>query len=96
MKIVIFVNKMKKAIYKKNVSGYINLDLNPIYKESMCESNTIFDSNWEKFDDEQWLNHNDIESEIEIAVKSILEKHGVGVNEIKFVIDEDLDDSWYI
>ena len=86
----------KKKIYKKNVSGYINLDLNPIYKESMCGSNTNFDSNWEKFDDEQWLNHKDIESEIEIAVKSILEKHGVGVNEIKFVIDEDLDDSWYI
>ena len=89
-------NKMKKAIYKKNVSGYINLDLNPIYKEVMCESNTNFDSNWEKFDDEQWLNHNDIESEIEIAVKSILEKHGVIVNEVKFVIDEDLDDSWDI
>jgi hypothetical protein len=91
-------NKMKKAIYKKNVSGYLNIDLKPIHKEVECVSTNIFDvdRNWEKFDDEQWLNHNDIESEIEIAVKSILEKHGVGVNEIKFVIDEDLDDSWDI
>lgn len=89
---------MKKSIYKKNVSGYLNVDLEPIYKEAECDSTNIFDidKNWEKFNNEQWIDHNSIETEVSCAVKSILEKHGVIVNEVKFVIDEDLDDSWDI
>ena len=34
---------MKKSIYKKNVSGYLNVDLEPIYKEVECVSTNIFD-----------------------------------------------------
>ena len=34
---------MRKSIYKKNVSGYLNLDLKPIHKEVECVSTNIFD-----------------------------------------------------
>lgn len=34
--------------------------------------------------------------EVEDAVKAILQKHGVGVREIRFVIIESMDDSWDI
>ena len=45
---------MGRAVYKKDVSGYLDLDLCPIYKEAECD-NLGVDTNWEKFDNEHCL-----------------------------------------
>lgn len=87
---------MGKAVYKKDVSGFIDLDLESIYKEAECDNNTCFDTNWEKFENENWLNHEEIQKEVENAVRTALERHGVGVREVRFVITESMDDSWDI
>ena len=87
---------MGKAVYKKDVSGYLDLDLEPIHKEAEYNDYAAYDENWEKFKNENWLNHYEIQKEVEDAVKATLEKLGVSVREIRFVITESMDDSWDI
>ena len=87
---------MGKAVYKKDVRGYLDLDLESIHKEAEYNDYAAYDENWEKFENENWLNHEEIQKEVEGAVKAILQKHGVGVREIRFVITESMDDSWDI
>lgn len=87
---------MGKAVYKKDVSGYLDMYLEPILKEAEYNDYAAYDENWEKFENENWLNHEEIQKEVEDAVKATLEKLGVGVRKIRFVITEDLDDSWDI
>lgn len=87
---------MGRAVYKKDVSGYLDMYLEPILKEAEYNDYAAYDENWEKFEDENWLNHEEIEKEVENAVKATLEKFGVGVRKIRFVITEDMDDSWDI
>lgn len=87
---------MGKAVYKKDVSGYLDLDLESIYKEAEYNDYAAYDENWEKFENENWLNHEEIQKEVEDAVKAILENLGVGVRKIRFVITESMDDSWDI
>lgn len=87
---------MGRAVYKKDVSGYLDLDLESIHKEAEYNDYAMYDENWEKFENETWLNHEEIQKEVEDAVKAILQKHGVGVREIRFVITESMDDSWDI
>lgn len=87
---------MGKAVYKKDVSGYLDLDLESIHKEAEYNDYAPYDENWEKFENENWLNHEEIQKEVEDAVKAILEKLGVGVRKIRFVITESMDDSWDI
>lgn len=86
---------MGRAVYKKDVCGYLDLDLCPIYKEAECD-NLGVDTNWEKFDNEHWLDHDAIEKDVADAVRATLEKHGVEVRSVKFTITEDMDDSWDI
>ena len=86
---------MGRAVYKKDVSGYLDLDLCPIYKEAECD-NLGVDPNWEKFDNEHWMDHDAIEKDVADAVRATLEKHGVEVRNVKFTITEDMDDSWDI
>ena len=86
---------MGRAVYKKDVSGYLDLDLCPIYKEAECD-NLGVDPNWEKFDNEHWLDHDAIEKDVADAVRATLEKHGMEVRSVKFTITEDMDDSWDI
>ena len=86
---------MGKAIYKKDVSGYLDLDLEPLHKEAECDYLGT-DPNWEKFDNEHWLNHDAIETDVANAVRAALEKHGVSVREVKFHIDEYMDDVYEI
>lgn len=83
---------MEKAVYKKDVSGYLDLDLCPLYKEAEYNEYAAYDENWLKFENENWLNHEEIQKEVEDAVKAALEKHGVGVREVRFHIDEYMDD----
>ena len=83
---------MEKAVYKKDVSGYLDLDLCPLYKEAECDYTLDADPNWDKFDNEHWLDHDAIETDVVNAVKAALEKHGVGVREVRFHIDEYMDD----
>lgn len=85
---------MGKAVYKKDVSGYLDMYLEPILKEAEYNDYDAYDENWEKFENENWLNHEEIEKEVEDAVKTTLEKLGVSVREIRFVITESMDDSW--
>ena len=87
---------MKRAVYKKDVSGYLDLDLESIHKEAEYNDYAAYDENWEKFENENWLNHEGIQKEVENAVKATLEKLGVCVREIRFVITESMDDSWDI
>lgn len=87
---------MGRAVYKKDVREYLYLDLEPIHKEAEYNDYAAYDENWEKFENENWLNHEEIQKEVEDAVKAILQKHGVGVREIRFVITESMDDSWDI
>lgn len=87
---------MGRAVYKKDVSGYLDLDLEPLHKEAEYNDYAAYDENWEKFENENWLNHEKIQKEVEDAVKAILQKHGVGVREIRFAITESMDDSWDI
>ena len=87
---------MGRAVYKKDVSGYLDLDLESIYKEAEYNDYAAYDKNWEKFENENWLNHEDIQKEVEDAVKTTLEKLGVSVRKIRFVITESMDDSWDI
>ena len=87
---------MGRAVYKKDVSGYLYLDLEPIHKEAEYNNYAAYDENWEKFENENWLNHEEIQKEVEDAVKATLEKLGVGVRKIHFVITESMDDSWDI
>lgn len=87
---------MGKAVYKKDVSGYLDMYLEPILKEAEYNDYAAYDENWEKFENENWLNHEEIEKEVEDAVKTTLEKLGVSVREIRFVITESMDDSWDI
>ena len=87
---------MGKAVYKKDVSGYLDMYLEPILKEAEYNDYAAYDENWEKFENENWLNHEEIQKEVEDAVKTTLQKHGVGVREIRFVITESMDDSWDI
>ena len=86
---------MGKAIYKKDVCGYLDLDLCPLYKEAECDYLGA-DPNWEKFDNEHWLDHDAIEKDVADAVRATLEKHGVEVRSVEFTITEDMDDSWDI
>lgn len=86
---------MGRAVYKKDVSGYLDLDLCPIHKEAECD-NLGVDPNWKKFDNEHWLDHDAIEKDVADAVRATLEKHGVEVRSVKFTITEDMDDSWDI
>ena len=85
---------MGKAVYKKDVSGYLDMYLEPILKEAEYNDYAAYDKNWEKFENENWLNHEEIEKEVADAVKTTLEKLGVSVREIRFVITESMDDSW--
>ena len=85
---------MGKAVYKKDVSGYLDMYLEPILKEAEYNDDAAYDENWEKFENENWLNHEEIEKEVADAVKTTLEKLGVSVREIRFVITESMDDSW--
>ena len=85
---------MGRAVYKKDVSGYLDLDLESIHKEAEYNDYAAYDENWEKFENENWLNHEEIEKEVADAVKTTLEKLGVSVREIRFVITESMDDSW--
>ena len=85
---------MGKAVYKKDVSGYLDMYLEPILKEAEYNDYAAYDENWGKFENENWLNHEEIEKEVEDAVKTTLEKLGVSVREIRFVITESMDDSW--
>jgi hypothetical protein len=85
---------MGKAVYKKDVSGYLDMYLEPILKEAEYNDYAAYDENWEKFENENWLNHEEIEKEVADAVKATLEKLGVSVREIRFVITESMDDSW--
>lgn len=85
---------MGKAVYKKDVSGYLDMYLEPILKEAEYNDYASYDENWEKFENENWLNHEEIEKEVADAVKATLEKLGVSVREIRFVITESMDDSW--
>jgi hypothetical protein len=87
---------MGKAVYKKDVSGYLDMYLEPILKEAEYNDYAAYDENWEKFENENWLNHEEIEKEVADAVKATLEKLGVSVREIRFVITESMDDSWDI
>lgn len=87
---------MGKAVYKKDVSGYLDMYLEPILKEAEYNDYAAYDENWEKFENENWLNHEEIEKEVADAVKTTLEKLGVSVREIRFVITESMDDSWDI
>ena len=87
---------MGKAVYKKDVSGYLDMYLEPILKEADYNDYAAYDENWEKFENENWLNHEEIEKEVADAVKATLEKLGVSVREIRFVITESMDDSWDI
>ena len=87
---------MGKAVYKKDVSGYLDLDLESIHKEAEYNDYAAYDENWEKFENENWLNHEKIEKDVEDAVKAILRKHGVGIGKVRFVITESMDDSWDI
>lgn len=87
---------MGRAVYKKDVSGYLDMYLEPILKEAEYNDYVAYDENWEKFENENWLNHEEIEKEVEDAVKTTLEKLGVSVREIRFVITESMDDSWDI
>ena len=87
---------MGRAVYKKDVSGYLDLDLESIHKEAEYNDYSAYDENWEKFENENWLNHEEIEKEVANAVKATLEKLGVSVREIRFVITESMDDSWDI
>ena len=87
---------MGRAVYKKDVSGYLDLDLESIHKEAEYNDYAAYDKNWEKFENENWLNHEEIEKEVADAVKTTLEKLGVSVREIRFVITESMDDSWDI
>ena len=87
---------MGKAVYKKDVSGYLDMYLEPIHKEAEYNDYAAYDENWEKFENENWLNHEEIEKEVADAVKTTLEKLGVCVREIRFVITESMDDSWDI
>ena len=87
---------MGKAVYKKDVSGYLDMYLEPILKEAEYNDYAAYDKNWEKFENENWLNHEEIEKEVADAVKTTLEKLGVSVREIRFVITESMDDSWDI
>lgn len=87
---------MGKAVYKKDVSGYLDLDLESIHKEAEYNDYAAYDENWEKFENENWLNHEEIEKEVADAVKTTLENLGVSVREIRFVITESMDDSWDI
>jgi hypothetical protein len=68
--------------------------LEPILKEAEYNDYAAYDENWEKFENENWLNHEEIEKEVADAVKATLEKLGVSVREIRFVITESMDDSW--
>ena len=86
---------MGKAIYKKDVSGYLDLDLEPLHKEAECDYLGT-DPNWDKFDNEHWLDHDAIKTEVENAVRAALEKHGVSAIEVKFHIDEYMDDVYVI
>lgn len=86
---------MGRAVYKKDVSGYLDLDLESIHKEAECDCLGV-DPNWEKFDNEHWLDHDAIEKDVADAVRATLEKHGVEVRSVKFTITEDMDDSWDI
>lgn len=85
---------MGRAVYKKDVSGYLDMYLEPILKEAEYNDYAAYDENWEKFENENWLNHEEIEKEVADAVKATLEKLGVSVREIRFVITESMDDSW--
>ena len=85
---------MGRAVYKKDVSGYLDMYLEPILKEAEYNDYAAYDENWEKFENENWLNHEEIEKEVADAVKTTLEKLGVSVREIRFVITESMDDSW--
>lgn len=85
---------MGKAVYKKDVSGYLDMYLEPILKEAEYNDYAAYDENWEKFENENWLNHEEIEKEVADAVKTTLENLGVSVREIRFVITESMDDSW--
>lgn len=87
---------MGKAVYKKDVSGYLDMYLEPILKEAEYNDYAAYDENWEKFENENWLNHEEIEKEVADAVKTTLENLGVSVREIRFVITESMDDSWDI
>mgnify|MGYP003495055400 FL=1 len=87
---------MGKAVYKKDVSGYLDMYLDLILKEAEYNDYAAYDENWEKFENENWLNHEEIEKEVADAVKATLEKLGVSVREIRFVITESMDDSWDI
>ena len=87
---------MGKAVYKKDVSGYLDLELQSIHKVAEYNDYAAYDENWEKFENENWLNHEKIQKEVEDAVKATLEKLGVSVREIRFVITESMDDSWDI
>lgn len=87
---------MGRAVYKKDVSGYLDMDLESIHKEAEYNDYAAYDENWLKFENENWLNHKEIQKEVEDAVKAILQKHGVGVRKIRFVITESMDDSWDI
>lgn len=87
---------MGRAVYKKDVSGYLDMYLEPILKEAEYNDYAMYDENWEKFENENWLNHEEIQKEVEDAVKATLEKLGVGVRKIRFVITESMDDSWDI
>lgn len=87
---------MGKAVYKKDVSGYLDMYLEPILKEAEYNDYAAYDENWEKFENENWLNHEEIQKEVEDAIKATLERLGVGVRKIRFVITESMDDSWDI
>ena len=77
------------------MSGYLYLDLCSLHKEAECDCLGV-DPNWEKFDNEHWLDHDAIEKDVADAIRATLEKHGVEVRSVKFTITEDMDDSWDI
>ena len=74
---------MGKAVYKKDVSGYLDLDLESIHKEAEYNDCSAYDENWEKFEDENWLNHEEIEKEVENAVKATLENPVRSVRDVQ-------------
>jgi hypothetical protein len=63
---------MGKAVYKKDVSGYLDLDLESIHKEAEYNDYAAYDENWEKFENENWLNHEEIQKKWRMLSKQHL------------------------
>ena len=86
---------MGKSIYKKDIGGFLHLDLEPLYKEVEYDI-TVGDLNYDTIRNKHWLDHSAISEEMEDTIREILEKHGVKVRYIKFAIEEQIEDIYDI